>query len=282
MNTVQELLKMDPQSAIDIMRDDVLQGRRPLLGSNTKTEKAKGLGIRAASLSLAPASESIPYGGRNMCPKASEGCAAACLIYAGCNGLPYNSLLRIAKTLVFLFNRDAFTALLNAELERHIRNSLKAGMVPALRSQTLHDRPSYGRKIAQRFPDLRVYDYTALVDYAMCQTDSSHQTPRLAKHFPDNFHLTVSRKEDNHADCIRALRAGVNVAVVFDGPLPATFEGHPVIDGDEHDARFLDPKGVVVGLKLKGTKAAKQAARDSGFAVKTEGNADPIPLHMWA
>ena len=274
MNTVQELLKMDPQDAIDIMRGDVLQGRRPLLGSNTKTEKAKGLGIRTASLSLAPASESIPYGGRNMCPKASEGCAAACLIYAGCNGLPYNSLLRIAKTLVFLFNRDAFTALLNAELERHIRNSIKAGMVPALRSQTLHDRPSYGRKIAQRFPELRVYDYTAIASFAIGHS--------LEETMPDNFHLTVSRKEDNHADCIRALRAGVNVAVVFDGPLPATFEGHPVIDGDEHDARFLDPKGVVVGLKLKGTKAAKQAARDSGFAVKTEGNADPIPLHMWA
>ena len=274
MNTVQELLKMDPQSAIDIMKRDVLQGRRPLLGSNTKTEKAKGLGIRTASLSLAPASESIPYGGRNMCPKASEGCAAACLIYAGCNGLPYNSLLRIAKTLVFLFNRDAFTALLNAELERHIRNSLKAGMVPAFRSQTLHDHPSYGRKIAQRFPDLRVYDYTAISSFAVGQMNGGTM--------PDNFHLTVSRKEDNHLDWITALRAGVNVAVVFDGPLPATFAGYPVIDGDEHDARFLDPKGVVVGLKLKGTKAAKQAARDSGFAVKTEGDTDPIPLSMWA
>ena len=275
MNTVQDLVKLDPQDAIDILRDDVLAGRRSLLGSNTKTEKAKGLGIRTAALSLAPHKESVPYGGRNMCLKASEGCAAACLIHAGCNGLPYNSLLRIAKTLAFQFNRDAFTALLNAELGRHIRNSLKAGMVPAFRSQTLHDHPSYGRKIAQRFPDLKVYDYTAIVSFAV-----KH---KLEGTMPENFHLTVSRKEFRHPDSLRALRAGLNLAVVFAGPFPTTFAGVRVISGDEHDARFLDPKGVVVGLKLKGTKAAKQAARDSGFAIMTDGSgADPIPLHAWA
>jgi hypothetical protein len=31
-----------------------------------------------------------------------------------------------------------------------------------------------------------------------------------------------------------------------------TWWNHPVIDGDDHDARFLDPKGVVVGLRAKG------------------------------
>jgi hypothetical protein len=31
-----------------------------------------------------------------------------------------------------------------------------------------------------------------------------------------------------------------------------TYEGFPVIDGDVNDLRFLDPKGVVVGLKAKG------------------------------
>jgi hypothetical protein len=43
--------------------------------------------------------------------------------------------------------------------------------------------------------------------------------------------------------------------------------GLPVISGDLDDARFTDPKGVIVGLYLKGTNKAKQAARDSGFAV---------------
>jgi len=54
--------------------------------------------------------------------------------------------------------------------------------------------------------------------------------------------------------------AGGNVAVVFDG-MPNTYAGAPVVDGDASDLRFLDPDGVVVGLKAKGD--AKKD--DSGF-----------------
>ena len=54
----------------------------------------------------------------------------------------------------------------------------------------------------------------------------------------------------------------MNVAVVFH-KLPETYLGRPVINGDETDLRFLDPKGVVVGLKAKG-KAKKDT---SGFVV---------------
>jgi len=46
------------------------------------------------------------------------------------------------------------------------------------------------------------------------------------------------------------------VAVVFGKVLPATFLGVPVVDGDAHDLRFLNPGGVVVGLRAKG-KARK-------------------------
>jgi hypothetical protein len=54
----------------------------------------------------------------------------------------------------------------------------------------------------------------------------------------------------------------MNIAVVFD-KLPATFLGRPVINGDETDLRFLDPRRVIVGLKAKG-KAKKDY---SGFTV---------------
>jgi hypothetical protein len=55
------------------------------------------------------------------------------------------------------------------------------------------------------------------------------------------------------------------VAVVFAGKtLPDTYLGRNVINGDEHDARFLDPVGCIVGLKAKG-KAKKDM---SGFVVK--------------
>ena len=44
-------------------------------------------------------------------------------------------------------------------------------------------------------------------------------------------------------------------------PMPEMWNGLPVFNGDESDLRFLDPKGVVVGLYAKG-KAKKD---NSGF-----------------
>lgn len=45
----------------------------------------------------------------------------------------------------------------------------------------------------------------------------------------------------------RVLGAGGNVAVVFrvkrGRPLPAVWNGYPVIDGDVTDLRYLDPAG---------------------------------------
>ena len=49
---------------------------------------------------------------------------------------------------------------------------------------------------------------------------------------------------------------GLNVAVVFavkrGRPLPETFWGRRVIDADLTDLRYLDPAGVVCGLRAKG------------------------------
>jgi hypothetical protein len=45
--------------------------------------------------------------------------------------------------------------------------------------------------------------------------------------------------------------------------LPETYFGKIVVNGDETDLRFLDPKGVIVGLKAKG-KAKKDT---TGFVV---------------
>ena len=71
------------------------------------------------------------------------------------------------------------------------------------------------------------------------------------------------------------LKDGYGISVVFDTkkgePLPKTWNGAPVIDGDINDLWFLRaPKSgaFVVGLHIKGTKAQQQKAKDSGFAVK--------------
>jgi hypothetical protein len=80
-----------------------------------------------------------------------------------------------------------------------------------------------------------------------------------------NYHLTFSAADGNDNDVTKAVAQGYNVAVVFGIkktlPMPDDYVGMPVFNGDDSDLRFLDPKGVVVGLYAKG-KAKKDT---SGF-----------------
>jgi hypothetical protein len=105
--------------------------------------------------------------------------------------------------------------------------------------------------IFSAFPRIQFVDYTK-------------NPNRFARQLPANYYLTFSRSESNEADSLRLLAAGHNVAVVF-AARPSHWNGYRVIDGDLHDLRHLDPKGVVVGLSPKGNKAKRDM---SGFVVR--------------
>jgi hypothetical protein len=77
--------------------------------------------------------------------------------------------------------------------------------------------------------------------------------------------LSYSEADKDYAEQVyqAVLDTGVNMAVVFRDKLPKTFRGLRVINGDADDLRFLDPKGVVVGLKAKG----KAKHDTSGFVI---------------
>lgn len=88
-----------------------------------------------------------------------------------------------------------------------------------------------------------------------------------------DWHLTYSAKEPQHTpdDYLAAiLRGGDNVAMPFgvargrDLPTSWTLDGStfPVIDGDLSDDRTEDPRGVIVGLRVKGTAGRRDR---SGF-----------------
>lgn len=85
----------------------------------------------------------------------------------------------------------------------------------------------------------------------------------LNNKLPKNYHLTFSRSESNHDDCLEVLCKGGNVAVVFKKKLPKTYLGYEVINGDINDVRFNDKKNVIVGLKAKG----KARTDNTGFAI---------------
>jgi len=211
--------------------------------SDAKTVKGSKYGWLTGIMYLAPANEAGPI---NLCPMASAECRAACLYGAGMAGVfPSVKRARIEKTLWMLRDSASFLEQLREDIRELVRMAEKRNMVPAIRLNGTSDLPKLALKLAAEFPEVQFYDYTKL--------------PGAWKRTRANYHLTFSHSGTNLESCFAALAHGVNVAVVFHGELPATWNGFAVVNGDESDLRFLDARGVIVGLKAKGT-ARKMAA----------------------
>ena len=204
---------------------------------------------------MSPADESIPYGGFNACPYATK-CKGPCLgKTSGMMVMPANKKARITRTLLFKRDKKAYGAQLKKETEAHIRKATKLGRIPAGRlngcTDILWENIKFdGMTMMERYPEMVWYDYT--------------KWPLEKRPSTPNYHLTYSRSEETTQGQIQAsLDGGRNVAVVFD-QVPTEWEGWTVIDGDADDMRWLDPVGVIVGLKPKGA-----ARKDiTGFVVR--------------
>lgn len=217
-----------------------------LSDSNTKIKKGEKLGWKTFGLSLAPHTIS----GKNLCPHASEGCALACLNTAGMGVFSNVQKARLEKTKYLLENRAEFLA----QLKKEIANKKKRIEKLAIRLNVLSDLPWHNLIDMESTPEVSYYDYTP---------NPSRMIQYLKGELPANYHLTFSRKENNQAQVELILSMGGNVAVVFD-KLPKTYLGKEVVNGDDTDLRFLDKKGVVIGLKAKG----KGKKDESGFVVR--------------
>jgi len=227
---------------------------------NPKILKGMKQGYMTYILHLAPADVS----GYNTCPKATVGCKTACLNTAGRGGMfkkgeTTNVIqkARIRKTKLFFENRAEFMTLLVKDIQLAIKQSAKKNLIPVFRLNGTSDLAweKYdvidNKNIFEVFPNVQFYDYTKILG-------------RKVRNIP-NYNLTFSAADGNDADVLSAIKQNYNVATVFgikkSQPMPETYEGMPVFNGDESDLRFLDPKGVVVGLYAKG-KAKKDT---SGF-----------------
>jgi len=205
----------------------------------------------------------------NLCPHASAGCRALCLgEYSGqagmAQGRKLNSvrLSRRVKARRFMTDRLNYVALMVKQIEGLESKAQRKGLALAIRPNGSTDIAWEGvgvirngqryRNLMDAFPQLVFVDYTK-------------NPRRFDRPLPANYFLTFSRSETNEAECAALLARGVNVAVVFATDKPATWHGYSVIDGDAHDLRHLDPRGVVVGLTPKGHKAKRDR---SGFVVR--------------
>jgi hypothetical protein len=203
-----------------------------------------------------------------VCAKRTVGCTLACLNTSGRGGMikkgeTTNAIqqARIRKTKLFFENRAVFMTQLVKDIELAIKQSAKKNLIPVFRlngtsdlawekyEATVTDKNGLSivfKNIFEAFPFVQFYDYTKI--------------PGRKVNGIVNYHLTFSEADGNTLDTLNAIRAGMNVATVFgikkNSPMPEMWNGMSVFNGDDSDLRFLDPKGVVVGLYAKG-KAKK-------------------------
>lgn len=227
-----------------------------ILGTSLKIVKGEKLKILTSIAYLSPEKESIPFGGKNFCAMASVGCAKSCLgvhsrrlkISTGLNS-------KLWKSLLWTWRKDIFRALLERDVRNHEKRAELKGFKSAIRPNGCTDVPweIVLPSIFEMFPSTQFYDYTKI----------EHRFKSL----PPNYHLTFSRSEDNEEACLRVLKQGHNVAIVFkDLPkaIKTGWKGFPVFNADETDYRPGDEFGIA-GLSIK---SKVKVENSNGFIVE--------------
>jgi len=214
----------------------------PLLtppSANPKLGKSGTYGLSLAAAGLS--------GVWQCCRYRTTGCESVCLESAGKGSLDSVQRGRIWKTRLLGAEPALFVRALADELRgvlaRRPLDTLgrRFGRVP-VRLNVLSDLPwELFAPALFTDPSLRACQW---YDYSKNPT----RTP------PANYHLTFSASERT-SDLVAAAGHYGTVAVVFStrrgAPLPATFDGLPVLDGDVSDSRWKDAAGIV-GLRAKG------------------------------
>lgn len=181
-----------------------------------------------------------PYklSGYNVCPCASKGCATACLNTAGRGRTNVVQNARLRRTQFFINDRNNYLNLLYQELTEFNNYCKNKGQKAAVRLNGTSDLdwPKLFQGLFQDFSSIQFYDYTKV---------EKRMLKFLAGELPDNYHLTFSRSENNDDKCKNVLDHGGNVVVVFPNKnFPKKWNDKKVYSAEEHDLRFLDPKGV--------------------------------------
>ena len=207
----------------------------PLL--TTDNDKLGKSTVPSFGLSLAPADTSDIW---QVCRYSSPGCRSVCLATAG-NGR-YDTVTRARQYRTALLGDHP--ALFIRVMAHEIRNLVAKHGEIRFRPNVLADLPWELFAPALFTLPVKFYDYT--------------KYPSSKRGTLPNYRL-VGSVHERHSD--NDIRGMVNdygsAAVVFDTlrgkPLPATYTGITVVDGDKSDDRTMASEtGVIIGLRAKG------------------------------
>ena len=225
-------------------------GRNPKLLSETHKSELARKGFTQRVVHLLPARESILVGRqlgfetskwRNLCVGSTRGCRAVCLTHSGRLGLSASQRAAFVRSIMWQQHRPQFQAILEHEIRKFVTSCADQ---PVVRVYGTHDGnidddlPG----LTDTFPEVIFNDYTKIDQPVGWVRDNVYRCKSATENTTRDEFLDYASNGWNHA-------------VPFDlgrhDPLPEFFHGIPVVDGDHDDLRFLDPDGVIVGLRYK-------------------------------
>jgi len=234
-----------------------------LITESPKTMKGEALGYLTGILYMAPSDES----GFNVCAMAlrkgeqpdgiKSQCSTSCLTFSGKGNMPAVRAARVRRTRLYFEDRDAFMDQVWSDIAKLAAKVAREGWKGLVIRLDGTSDLGLAAHFAPLFPSVQFVDYTKVGKRAF----DALKVP--------NWSVTFSASEVTSDHMIEMMICnGINVSMVFAGKtLPTEYDGHTVIDGDVTDLRHLDPKGVIVGLRMKGaSNAFKAQGAASGFA----------------
>jgi hypothetical protein len=268
-----------------------------LLGENGKLEKTRvgdygltyeGQSVASLGLGLASAQSLNTQERVTTCPKSAI-CEGLCLgdtsgqnqLYGGEDEFRQGPRLsQYLKTEALMLNPKAFGIVLAHEIQSFANKAKQMDYQPAIRLNVTSDiPPKVYKEIIDLFPNVMFYDYTKL--YGNDSIAPNHHITYSSSGISQvvNGELIVNKFSTWDKD-VKKLLSGKNVAMAFTSrnAIPnfvideKTGNKFEVWNGDNYDARFLDPKrddgiGYIIGLtnKDRTTKPEEAAKKHGGF-----------------
>ena len=262
------------------------------INQDPKTIKGTKKGYITAIIYMSPAELS----GKNLCSFSTAGCREVCLNISGRGVFNYIQQSRFNRARYFITDKINFLNNLTLRISNFIAYAERKELTPVIRLNGTSDIPYENIKI--KLNDLLEYkklnnNKHKKVFTAFIQNNGIKESLNIMDIFPDvqfydytkfplnkrpkaisqaNYDLTFSRAENNEVNALDYMQNnGGRSAFVFSHKLPKTYKGFKVINADETDLRFLEPKNIISGLIFKGTKKNLTAGINSGFVINNQG-----------